>query len=213
METPILRKPVEDRYSIGHKFWTDHTGDPSYEWAYKTFDGHHPGSDFYMPEGSLVLAAFPGVVVRRDWHTGMGNVLGIRNGNIVAIYGHLTGFTVGLGMVVSAGEKVAESGNTGKATMSGRPHLHFELRDITKPTLKEMVFGPEFGKPIMCWKDAYTYVVNNANTAKTWRLLALRYLGDKERWKEIKKTNHKLGIEKETHTLPDGVEVVIPNYK
>lgn len=213
MRKPILKRPVSNEFKISQAFWVDHAGDPEYDWAYQVFDAHHPGVDFYMPKGSGIYNVFEGVVVRQEWHKGMGEVVGVRNGNIVAIYAHLGESLVKAGEVVPSGELIAKSGNTGVATKPDTPHLHFELRDLTRPQLKEMVFKPEFGKPMKRWRETFTYKINNTNTRKTWRFLALRYFGGESAWKKIMRENGNVSIKGGDTVLPDRIEIVIPNYK
>ncbi len=199
----MLVRPVDSKFKVWQGF-----GDirPETTWAYAEFGGQHSGVDFYMPAGNEVRCSFEGVVVRREFHKGMGNVVGVRNGNIVALYAHLSGFKINFGEIVGAGDPIGLSGNTGAATLPDVPHLHFELRNITKPSLKEMVFEPVFGKPIKQWRDTFTYQINNQNTVKTWRFLALRYLGDEDGWIKIK------GVNSQLKKLKDGTKIVIPNY-
>ena len=146
--------PVVD-HNIGQKFGEDRTGDPVYGEFYKLFDNRHCGVDFHIPVGTQVRAAWPGKVVRREFHEGMGLVIGIRWKDFVMLYAHLSEFGVELGDKVKQGELLGLSGQTGAA--SPLPHLHFEMRDITKPTLKEMVFEPPFGKDLA--KAKFKYLV------------------------------------------------------
>ena len=99
--------PVAPNIPISQGFWVRHAENPYYEWAYALFGGYHPGLDFSMKEGGNIYSTFEGVVVRREFHRGMGFTLGVRNGNIVSIYGHLKDFNVKLGQIVAAKEIVA----------------------------------------------------------------------------------------------------------
>jgi murein DD-endopeptidase MepM/ murein hydrolase activator NlpD len=203
-----LKRPVDEKFPITEEFGYSEGKVVGF---YEVFGGKHPGVDFDFPEGTEIRAAFTGVVVRKEFHKGMGNVIGIRNGNIIALYAHLSEFKVELGQIVKTGQLVGLSGNTGEATTG--PHLHFELRDITKPELKEMVFKPVFGEPIKEWRDVFTYIVNNANTEKTWKFLATRYLGDENKWQKIMEANKNVSVAEGDTILPDGVEVIIPNFQ
>ncbi len=202
-KAPVLGRPVDSKFKVWQGFGEIR---PETTWAYAEFGGQHSGVDFYMPAGNKIRCSFEGVVVRREFHKGMGNVVGVRNGNIVALYAHLSEFEINLGEIAGAGDLVGLSGNTGAATLADVPHLHFELRDITKPSLKEMVFEPVFGKSIKQWRETFTYKINNQNTIKTWRFLALRYFGDEDRWIEVRGVNPKL------KKLKDGTGIIIPNY-
>lgn len=100
----------------------------------------HNGIDIAEPEGTPVLAAADGTVVvagddysryygwRCDWY---GHLVVIeldrrwQDQPVFIVYGHVLGIEVDPGQRVSAGEKVAEVGVGGAATL---PHLHFEIR-------------------------------------------------------------------------------------
>jgi murein DD-endopeptidase MepM/ murein hydrolase activator NlpD len=88
----------------------------------------HEGIDFAADAGTPVMAAGDGVVARREWSGGYGNLIELRHANgIVTRYGHLRGFATGLepGRRVSQGEVIGYVGSTGLAT---GPHLHYEFR-------------------------------------------------------------------------------------
>jgi len=88
----------------------------------------HEGMDFAADPGTPVMAAGDGVVVRREWSGGYGNLVELRHTNgITTRYGHLRGFAAGLepGRHVSQGEVIGYVGSTGLAT---GPHLHYEFR-------------------------------------------------------------------------------------
>jgi murein DD-endopeptidase MepM/ murein hydrolase activator NlpD len=88
----------------------------------------HEGIDYAADPGTEVLAAGDGVVVRRVWAGGYGNLVEIRHKNgITTRYGHLRGFARGIvtGGRVRQGEVVGYVGSTGLAT---GPHLHYEFR-------------------------------------------------------------------------------------
>ncbi|WP_406838274.1 M23 family metallopeptidase [Streptomyces sp. AHU1] len=95
-------------------------------WAHK-----HSGQDFAVPTGTNVMAAHGGTVVKAG-PNGAGD--GPAYGNAVVIkhangkysqYAHLSRVDVHVGQVVSTGQHIALSGNTGN---SSGPHLHFEIR-------------------------------------------------------------------------------------
>lgn len=204
----LINYPVEDQ-TISQPFGNDVTGDPVYSKFYELFDNKHCGVDFPVPVGTEIKVSFPGVVVRLENHLGMGNVVGIRNGNIVALYAHLSSISLQLGDVVNAGDIVGLSGCTGEACPT--PHLHFELRDITKPTLKDMVFNPPFNREVEQFKNSFEYIVNNKNTQKTLKKLSLLYFGTEEKWESIKRING-LNIGGDDF-LGDGSRIIIPNFK
>lgn len=208
---PVLKYPTKESFSVSVKFWVDFTGDPNKGNFYSVFDNHHPGIDIWLTEGSPIYASYAGVVVRNEFHRGMGNVIGIRNGNIVSLYAHLSKSMVNIGEEIKQKKQIGLSGMTGTA-MATKPHLHFELRDLTKPNLKEMVFEPEFGVPIGQWRNIFTYIVNNQNTEKTLRSLSLLYFGSDEKWKLIQELNPSLKVNA-LGVIEEKSGVLIPNYR
>ena len=75
----------------------------------------------YVP----VYAPANGKVIMAQWVSGYGNYIMIdHGGGYYTAFGHLSQFTVSVGTVVSTGQQIAVSGNTGIST---GPHLHFEV--------------------------------------------------------------------------------------
>ena len=206
----ILHYPAP-KGSMSQPFGIDRTNDQAFEGFYTLFDNKHPGVDFALPEGSNVVAAFPGIVVRKEFHKGMGNTIGTRYGNIVVLYAHLSRDVLELGQIIDVGEMIGLSGNSGLATHQNEPHLHFEMRDITKPTLKEMVFDPPFNKELIPL-EKFEYVVYNTNTVKTFSILSLRYFGSTTYARRIQKHNPNINVLFD-QTIPDDTTVTIPNYR
>ncbi|MFJ8543909.1 M23 family metallopeptidase [Streptomyces sp. NPDC093586] len=95
-------------------------------WAHK-----HSGQDFAVPLGTNVMAAHGGVVVKAGGNgagdgPAYGNAIVIKHGNgTYSQYAHLSRIDVRIGQVVTTGQHIALSGNTGN---SSGPHLHFEIR-------------------------------------------------------------------------------------
>lgn len=201
-----IHYPVTDR-EISQPFGFDNTNNPKRRYFYTIFDNKHPGVDFPVPIGTEVFASFSGIVVRREFHKGMGNVVSVRNGNIVVLYAHLSKFNVNLGEIIDTGQLIGYSGDTGAAC--NEPHLHFELRDISKTSLKDMVFEPIFGQECDYHKDEFVYVVNNKNTQKTLGSIAELYFGNSNYWKVIADAND-LVQDKDVHLI-DGLALRIPN--
>ncbi|NJN54141.1 MAG: M23 family metallopeptidase [Anaerolineae bacterium] len=87
----------------------------------------HPGVDIALGEGTAVVAADTGTVTYAGWNIyGYGNLIVINHGNgYETFYGHLNGFNVVPGQIVTKGQVIGTSGNTGN---SSGPHLHFEIR-------------------------------------------------------------------------------------
>ena len=91
--------------------------------------GYHPGIDFRAAVGTPVKAVADGIVIEAHeagWNAGYGGYVKIDHGNgLQSLYAHLSRVDVEVGTQVSAGEKLALSGNTGVST---GPHLHLEIR-------------------------------------------------------------------------------------
>lgn len=87
----------------------------------------HPGLDIALGEGTAVYASDTGTVTYAGWNIyGYGNLIVINHGNgYETFYGHLSGFNVVPGQIVTQGQVIGSSGNTGN---SSGPHLHFEIR-------------------------------------------------------------------------------------
>lgn len=89
----------------------------------------HTGQDFPTPVGSVVRSTNAGTVeVSRDLDGSYGRYIVIRDHadpKITVYYAHLSFRDVRVGQVVTAGQVIGRSGNTGHT--SG-PHLHYEIR-------------------------------------------------------------------------------------
>jgi len=91
----------------------------------------HSGIDVAAQEGSAILAAASGTVVRAGRRGGYGNAVEIDNGSgISTLYGHASSIAVQEGDRVKAAQPIGSVGHTGRATGS---HLHFEVRKDGKP--------------------------------------------------------------------------------
>lgn len=90
----------------------------------------HSGTDLGAPQGTPVMAAFPGKVAIADFMGGYGLavVLQHNNGTEETLYGHLSEIFVKPGETVKQGEVIGRVGSTGLST---GPHLHFEFRKKT----------------------------------------------------------------------------------
>lgn len=85
----------------------------------------HEGLDFAGKEGSDVLSVARGVVIWAGARHGYGNTLEIDHGNgYVTRYAHSQELLVHVGERVTAGQKIAKMGESGRATS---PHVHFEV--------------------------------------------------------------------------------------
>lgn len=101
----------------------------SFGWRENPIEGgqqFHHGVDLGVPLGTDVLAFAAGTVEYIGENDIYGLYLQIDHGNgIKSFYAHCSKLCVRQGRIVEAGEKVAESGETGNAT---GPHLHLELK-------------------------------------------------------------------------------------
>lgn len=99
-----------------------------YGWRVHPITGRwtlHTGIDFGAPSGRHIHACRGGTVVRANWYGGYGNAIIIdHGGGMQTLYGHQSGFAVGHGQRVSAGQHIGYVGSTGNST---GPHLHFEV--------------------------------------------------------------------------------------
>ena len=98
-------------------------------WREHPVDGEekfHNGVDLAVNNGTQVLAFADGVVDYIGDSPVYGLYLQLRHdGGVTTFYAHCSKLCVQQGESVSAGQKVAESGDTGNAT---GPHLHFEIK-------------------------------------------------------------------------------------
>jgi len=95
-----------------------------------TYDGEplrgHNGFDFGMPVGTPLLAVDDAMVLRADFDPGgFGNFVLLDHIWGESLYAHLDRIDVRVGQLVSEGEQVGLSGNTGAST---GPHVHFSIR-------------------------------------------------------------------------------------
>lgn len=85
----------------------------------------HDGVDWSMPIGSPILAADGGTVVSAGYDGAYGYSILINHGNgLKTRYAHNSKLLVSVGDKVYKGQKIANSGNSGRTT---GPHLHFEV--------------------------------------------------------------------------------------
>jgi len=98
------------------------------------FDGSadvHLGLDIVASVGSPVKSAAAGVVRIAQRESEYGNLIVIDHGNgLTTRYGHLRGFAIHSGQLVSKGQVIGWVGMTGRTT---GPHLHYEVRVNDRP--------------------------------------------------------------------------------
>jgi murein DD-endopeptidase MepM/ murein hydrolase activator NlpD len=91
----------------------------------------HDGIDIAAPEGAPVAAAADGTVIFAGDQAGYGAVVILRHdAGLVTLYAHNSRVLVHEGARVARGDAVARVGQTGRTT---GPHLHFEVREGTRP--------------------------------------------------------------------------------
>lgn len=98
-------------------------------WREHPIDGEekfHCGVDLAVDTGTPVLAFAAGTVDYIGESDIYGQYLQLRHANgVTSFYAHCSKLCIQQGQSVAAGEKVAESGDTGRVT---GPHLHFEIK-------------------------------------------------------------------------------------
>ncbi len=91
----------------------------------------HDGIDIAAPEGTPIHAAGEGTVIFAGEQSGYGSIVIVKHeGGLVTLYAHASKVLVDEGARVRRGEAIARVGQTGRTT---GPHLHFEVRDGTRP--------------------------------------------------------------------------------
>ena len=90
----------------------------------------HAGLDLPAKLGTPIYAPASGVVVYASKKGAYGNFMLITHSfGFQTAYGHLSRFAVKSGEYVTKGQKIAYVGSTGRST---GPHLHYEIRYLTK---------------------------------------------------------------------------------
>jgi len=121
----MFRQPFKGDYPISLDF--DEVYPPFY-----TEHNRHKGIDYLCPEGTPILASDDGTVMKVGYEAnGYGNyIILIHNNGNGTVYAHLQHILVSRMQIVTKGEQIGMSGNTG---YTSGPHLHFEVRrDATK---------------------------------------------------------------------------------
>ncbi len=105
----------------------------------------HNGVDISARNGAKDIFAFMDGVVRMSTYIrGFGNTIVVRHLNgLETVYAHNSKNLVVVGDIVSAGEKIAIVGSTGRST---GPHLHFEIRINGKPIDPNFIITPKVHK-------------------------------------------------------------------
>ena len=91
----------------------------------------HDGIDIAAPEGTVVGAAGSGTVVYTGEQSGYGSIVILRHLNgLITLYAHVSAILVHQNDKVAPGQPIARVGHSGRTT---GPHLHFEVREGTRP--------------------------------------------------------------------------------
>ena len=91
----------------------------------------HYGQDIATQLGNKVVATANGFILVAEHRDMIGNLIIIDHGfGYLTWYGHLATFNVKVGQRVKRGQVIGYVGNTG---MSNAPHLHYEVRFLSKP--------------------------------------------------------------------------------
>lgn len=107
--------PIQVNYNLSARF-----GQRGGLWS----RGWHTGLDFRVKNGTPVVAAAGGEIIKAERDGAYGNRIEIDHGDgTVTAYNHLSEIIVSSGWV-DAGELIGKSGSTGNVT---GPHLHFEV--------------------------------------------------------------------------------------
>ena len=92
---------------------------------------HRKGIEIRTLEGSAIHAVMTGTVVYADWLKGYGLVIILDHANgFFSLYAHASKILTSVGAVVTSGQAIGETGDTG---MTGENTLYFELREGTEP--------------------------------------------------------------------------------
>lgn len=114
------QQPVETATEIGTMPW------PVEGRVSQEFHDHHCGIDFAIPVGTPIMTSMSGKVTYAGWDDrGYGNLVIVEHGNYKTYYAHLEEIPVEVGQIVTRGQVIGYSGNTGN---SSGPHLHYEIR-------------------------------------------------------------------------------------
>ncbi len=115
-----FRRPISADYPTTSPFGTRRN------YSVADIGSFHAGQDFGAPEGTLIFAPAPGVVVLAEPLAVRGNAVIIDHGaGALTGYWHMSEMKVTAGMEVAAGDVLGLVGNTGLSTGA---HLHWELR-------------------------------------------------------------------------------------
>lgn len=127
----VMDWPIEPIFGISCGFRC-----PGYPYAYLI--GPHSGADIPTYVGTPIKAPADGYVARTHDSGGPGYsyIMIIHGDDISTVYGHVSGFALSEGQMVSRGTVIGYTGGVPGARGSGLssgPHLHFEVRKNSIP--------------------------------------------------------------------------------
>lgn len=130
--------------------------------------GGHSGTDIKTKANDTIRCVFDGVVRMAKNFGGYGNVIVVRHSNgLESVYSHNSKNFVKSGDVVKAGEAIALTGRTGRATTE---HLHFEFRVDGSHFNPNIIFDLAHGTlrdyPVVCTKSGNGVIVKPKITHK-----------------------------------------------
>lgn len=99
---------------------------------------NHYGLDIGGNTGSDIVSAMDGVVTLASSEGDYGKHIKIENSDISTLYAHCSKLCVTEGTQIKQGQKIAEVGETGRAT---GPHLHFEIRVEDRKINPELILN------------------------------------------------------------------------
>ncbi|MCD7937011.1 MAG: M23 family metallopeptidase [Tannerellaceae bacterium] len=126
---------------------------------------NHTGVDLKVSRRDTIVSAFDGVVRMSRRNATYGNVIIVRHYNgLETLYSHNTQNLVKVGDRVKAGEPIAVSGQTGRASTD---HLHFEVRVNGQHFNPALVFDfttQELNnKSLLCVKNGSKITINQVD--------------------------------------------------
>ena len=126
-----MRNPFKGDYRLSQKFGNKLVLNGKDIYAQFGLKGHN-GLDYAVPTGTEILAAHSGRVIKASSDPkGYGNYIRIENDKEGSLVAHLQSFKVKEGDIVSEGQVIGISDNTGNSTA---PHLHFGYYLIPRDT-------------------------------------------------------------------------------
>lgn len=94
------------------------------EKIFEELEEYHTGIDIANAEGTNIVSAMEGKVIKADENEYAGKFVEVENKEVTTRYLHMSKIKVKQGQNVKLGESIGLMGSTGKST---GPHLHFEI--------------------------------------------------------------------------------------